>query len=153
MEQLNLDGTATPLSEVAPGFWAPSKPSVPPIDETALGYWVRNPSAGPDAYTLRAGPRWVKIDSRLAGLLSVSTDTIRRLAAAGFVEIRQPSPELYVLDLDSWWSHLENTDPAVDPMFWDPESENRNKYLFYNGLGGISPEAWSKNNKRKEESR
>ena len=127
MEQLNLDGSTTPMSEAAPGFWAPSKPSFPPVDETALGYWVRNPAAGPDAYTLRAGPRWAKIDQRLAALLGVSSDTIRRLAAAGFVEIRQPSPELYLLDLDSWQRHLDDTDPAEDPDFWAPDKPNRNK--------------------------
>lgn len=140
MEQLNLDGTSTPLSEVIPGFFAPARPSLPPTDETALGYWVRNPAAGPNAYTLRAGPRWAKIDSRLAALLGVSSDTIRRLAAARFVEIRQPSPELYLLDLDSWQCHLDDTDPEVNPDFWDPEGANRNKYLFYNGLGGHAPD-------------
>lgn len=142
MEQLNLDGSATPLSEAAPGMWAPSRPSLPPVDETALGYWVRNPAAGPDAYTLRAGPRWAKIDQRLAALLGVSSDTIRRLAAAGFVEIRQPSPELYLLDLDSWQRHLDATDPDDAPDFWaiGHKNGNRNRYLFYNGLGGHAPE-------------
>ena len=66
MEQLNLDGTSTPmLSEAEPGIWAPSKPSLPPIDENALGYWVRTPAAGPNTYKLMAGSRWAKIDGKL----------------------------------------------------------------------------------------
>ncbi len=142
MEQLNLDGTSTPmLSEAEPGIWAPSKPSLPPIDENALGYWVRTPAAGPNTYKLMAGSRWAKIDGKLAAILGVSTATIRRLAAAAFVEIRQPSPELYLLDLDSWQRHLDATDPAEAPDFWEPDGENRNKYLFFNGLGGTAPES------------
>lgn len=141
MEQLTLYDGPIKLSEAAPDRWAPSQPSIPPIDETALGYWVRNPQAGPDAYTLRAGPRWAKLDRKLAATLGVSSDTVRRLAAAGFIEIRQPSPELYLLDIDSWHNHLDATDPDVDPDFWEYGGANRNKYLFYNGLGGHAPEA------------
>ena len=123
------------FSEAAPGNWAPTCPSIPPADETALGYWVRNPGAGPNAYTLRSGPRFAKLDARLAKTLGVSTDTIRRLANAGFVEIRQPSPNLYLLDLDSWQHHLDETDPADNPDFWAAGSENLKRYLFANGLG------------------
>lgn len=123
------------FSEPAPGAWAPSRLSTPPRDETALGLWIRDPKSGPDAYKLRPGPRFARIDDRLAKALGVSRRTVMRLAAAGFVETRQPTPGVHLLDLDSWQRHLDATDPADNPDYWAAGSDNLKRYLFANGLG------------------
>ena len=141
MKQMLLDGTEQDLREVEPHRYAPAEPSVPPQDEMALGFWVRNPAGGAGAYLLKPGPRWAKLSDKLAACLGVSVDTLKRLAAAQFIGLRQPSPELYLLDLDSWQNHLDATDPETAPDFWAPGGDNRNRYLFYNNLGGHAPKS------------
>jgi len=146
MEQTILFGEPKELTEVAPRMWARKAPEIPhePEDESVLCSWVRSgvDENGTPVYKPVPDARFAKITARLCAALGVSYETIRRLANAGFVEIRQPSPDLFLLDLDSWRQHLDNTDPNINPEFWAPGKRNRNHYLFVNALGGYNTKDW-----------
>ena len=124
------------LKQVAPGVWAPAAPGTL-ADETTLCEWVRL-SGDPATYRPRPLGRMAKIGRKLEGALGVSAETVKRLGAAGFVVVTQPSPGVWLLDLDSWVKHLEATDPDEAPDFWARGGENHTRYQFRNALGHVA---------------
>ena len=61
----------------------------------------------------------VKLDSELAALLGFPGQfhTLYRLADSGFVEIVKVSPQVRLINLDSWFNHLRRC--AENPEFWE----------------------------------
>lgn len=119
------------LVEVAPGRFACKDGATP---EYVIAEVFRRPDG---SLGLRLGEdcgRMVKLNATLGELLGFKGQlhTIRRLGVAGFVRIVQPSPSVHLLDLDSWYAHLERT--VDDPDFWDRDAENYKHYLMANGL-------------------
>jgi hypothetical protein len=49
--------------------------------------------------------------------LGTRTDTLRRLIRASFVDGGRPSPDLYTVNLASYFAHLKRC--AEDPGFWE----------------------------------
>lgn len=121
---------------IAPGVPARTArpPAHRPTDETTLCDWVRfTLPDGSVAYRPRPLGRWAKVGRKLERAIGASAETLRRLNAAGFIEMQNPSPGLWNLDLDSWARHLEATDPAENPDFWEEGQGNLERYRFRNG--------------------
>jgi len=77
--------------------------------------------------------RYIRLSSRTVKLLGFNRiTTIQRLGVAGFVEIANPSPNVYLLNLDSWFSHLRKTQD--DPDFWEEGGDNWKTYMFKSGF-------------------
>lgn len=118
------------LIQVAPGKWAMRGG---PDPEYVLAEVFRHADG-----TLGLRPadegRCARLTGDLGQMLGFpgQLHTVRRLARAGFVRMPQPSPCVYMLDLDSWFQHLHETED--DPDFWDPDGPNLRKYLMANGL-------------------
>lgn len=119
------------LVEVAPGRYACRDGATP---EYVMAEVFRRADG---SLGLRLGVdcgRFVKLTATVGELLGFAGQlhTIRRLGVAGFVRIVQPSPSVYLLDLDSWYAHIERT--ADDPDFWARDEQNYRHYLMANGL-------------------
>lgn len=122
----------TSLIEVAPGRYEPPRGESPPeyvvaeTVSTAEGLRLRPAGFG----------RLAKLGPELRDLLGVSSrgqiETVKRLGRAGFVGLYHASPGVYLLDVDSWFRHLDQV--AEDPDFWDPEDSNWRRYMMANGL-------------------
>lgn len=73
---------------------------------------------------------------RAIGITDHSIDaqrqTLHRLARAGFIELIHLSPGVWLLDLDSWFRHLQECQEHAD--LWDPGSPDLARYLDANGL-------------------
>ena len=87
------------------------------------------------------GGKWVRLSAGLCaelGFRDVSRwrkhETMMRLYRAGFIDMVQPSPGVWLLDIDSWFRHLKNC--AENPDIWEDGSEDRETYLQKNALGG-----------------
>ena len=123
------DHTEGDLIQVSPGkFVSPN--GKPP--EQILAEVFHN---GDGTLGIRPLPngRYIRLSRRTVKLLGISRPTtIQRLGIAGFVEVARPSPGVYLLNLDSWLSHLQRTQD--DPDFWDEGGENWNTYMFKNGF-------------------
>lgn len=118
------------LVQVAPGKWAAKGG---PDPEIILAEVFRHPD-GTLGFRPSGEGRWVKLTPRVGELLGFEGQlhTVRRLARAGFVRLAHPSPDVYQLNLDSWFDHLRNTEE--DPDFWDPDGDHLRTYLMANGL-------------------
>lgn len=118
------------LVQVAPGKWAMKGG---PDPEHILAEVFRHPD-GTLGFRPAGYGRLAKLTADLGTLLGFEGQlhTVRRLARAGFIRFFQPSPCVYLLDLDSWFAHLDATEE--DPDFWDPEGPNLKRYLMANGL-------------------
>jgi len=80
-----------------------------------------------------AGGRYIRLSHRTVKILGFNrTTTILRLGFAGFVEVAHPSPEVYLLNLDSWYSHLQKTQD--NPDFWEEGGDNWRTYMFKSGF-------------------
>lgn len=126
---INQEPSGT-LVQVAPGKWAMRGG---PDPEYILAEVFRHPD-GTLGFRPSGEGRFVKLTPHVGELLGFAGQlhTIRRLARAGFIRMPQPSPCVYMLELDSWFEHMRTTED--DPDFWDPEGENLKKYLMANGL-------------------
>lgn len=118
------------LVQVAPGRWAMKGG---PDPEHILAEVFRHPD-GTLGFRPAGYGRLAKLTAEVGALLGFEGQlhTVRRLARAGFIRFYQPSPCVYLLDLDSWFAHLDATEE--DPDFWDPEGPNLRRYLMANGL-------------------
>jgi hypothetical protein len=119
------------LTQVAPGKWAASAKGEDPEHIIAEVFRHADGTLGfrPSGYG-----RMAKICSATGALLGFQgqLETIRRLGRAGFVRLCHPSPSVYLLDLDSWFAHLDQTEE--DPDLWDAGGANLRRYLMANGL-------------------
>jgi len=79
------------------------------------------------------GGRFIRLSRSMVRLLGMRRpETILRLGIAGFVEVARPSPGVTLLNLDSWLSHLRQTQD--DPDFWEEGGENWRTYMMKNGF-------------------
>jgi hypothetical protein len=75
---------------------------------------------GGGAFRLQPRPlnAWVSFSRRDLDRLgiTISQTTLRRLAVAKFIEVRQISPSRHELSLQSWFAHCDRV--QNDPEFW-----------------------------------
>lgn len=121
------DGT---LVQVAPGKWSMRGA---PDPEHIIAEVFRH-GDGTLGFRPAGYGRMAKLCSLTGALIGFpgQLETIRRLGRAAFIRLYHPSPSVYLLDLDSWFAHLDLTQD--DPDFWDPEGPNLKTYLMANGL-------------------
>lgn len=71
------------------------------------------------------GRRWLLLDKKgyeqlgISGFCEGKRNTMRRLWEAGLIRVSLISPKLYLLDMDSWESHIRRCEE--DPWLWDRE--------------------------------
>lgn len=144
-------GAPEPFGRPRPQACAPLPPAPPPegkLVQVAPGKWASKGGPDPEYVlaevfrhadgTLGLRPadegRCARLTADLGHMLGFpgQLHTVRRLARAGFIRMPQPSPGCYLLDLDSWYRHLRETEEDTD--FWDPDGPNLRRYLMANGL-------------------
>lgn len=134
--QARLHAATRPdMVEIAPGKFAPKDGAQAP--EMCIASWKRESDG-----TYRAVPvceRMVKLTSKLTRMLGFpgQFETIRRLGRAGYIECIKVTPQIYLLNLDSWYNHLRRC--AEDPEFWDSDGKNLKEYR--QAQGWIDPSA------------
>jgi hypothetical protein len=71
--------------------------------------------------------KFVRLDAELAACMGFPCQfhTLYRLADAGFIEMVKVSPQLRLINLDSWFNHLRRC--AENPEFWE-NAERRKAY-------------------------
>lgn len=74
--------------------------------------------------------RWLLLDD--AGLAEIGLTrkqywTLTRLAEAGMIKLYRVSPRVALMDLGTWWKHMEAV--GEDPWFW----EDRKRIQAYRG--------------------
>lgn len=71
---------------------------------------------------------WARVDSALLESIGLGRQfhTFMRLVRAGFIEVVPIAPHTSLLNLDSWFNHLQRC--AEDPEFWEPGRGNREAY-------------------------
>lgn len=117
-----------------PGRWRPREGEDAP--KVCVCRWVQLSDG-----TFRPEPfpyRWAQVTRELLQELGFApdasvrsrSDTLQRLAAAGFVRLARISPGVTLLDLDSWQEHLWRC--LADPFYWEEGSEAREKYAEAN---------------------
>ncbi len=109
------------MSEVAPGQLASH------LDVWELPSYVMSKlvPAGDGTYKLEMADEWfgwipiTEIRSKL-GIKGMSLDTIRRLCVAGMIEHCQPTPQIFLIKIDSLVEHLERTKnvKAKEESWW-----------------------------------
>ena len=119
-------GEAAPQVAIAPGQRFVPLPADPEPDRLLVYKLVH---VGDNLYkaVAQAHDRVMLINSaniRQLGL-GVSRKTLHRLLAGGFVKGGQISPQVYYLDLASYFAHLQAC--VADPHFWD-DPERRRRY-------------------------
>ena len=123
--QARLKDAARPaMVQAAPGRWVPANGKVPEVSlckwrQEADGSWTPLPFT----------ERLVRLDAQLAAVLGFGGrqyQTLRRLGAAGFVEMIQIAPRVVLINLDSYCNHLRRC--AEDPFFWSTGGRNLDEY-------------------------
>jgi len=117
--------------------WIPATHITEP-PKFCLGRWIKK---GPEFRLIPAGGKWIRMTAEVAAELGwrgvdrkSSYDTLKRLAAAGFIDFVHVAPGTHLLDLESWFRHLG--DCMSNPDKWDKGSEDLETYQESNGLGG-----------------
>lgn len=123
------DATRPDMVQVSPGKWSPRIGCQVP--EMTLAQWHREADG-----TYTPAPiteRMVKLSNKLCTMLGFpgQVETIRRLARAGNIECIKFSPQIYLLNIDSWFNHLRRC--AEDAEFWDRDGKNYRNYVLANG--------------------
>jgi len=114
---------------VAPGKYMPRSGCQAP--EVCLAQWRRNPDG-----TYSPAPfqeRMARLSQKLCRMLGFAGqfETLRRLGRAGNIELIKISPQVYLLNIDSWFNHLRRC--AEDPDLWDKEGEMYRNYVKAQG--------------------
>jgi hypothetical protein len=116
---------AARMVEISPGRYtlAPAGRHAPDVvmcraTPAGDGTWKLNPE----------NVTWARIDAALLDAIGLGRqwDTLMRLHKAGFVEIAPIAPHTHLLNLDSWWNHIQRC--VENPEFWDPGRGNREAY-------------------------
>jgi hypothetical protein len=104
------------MVQVSPGEYIPAS-GQDRVQQVTLARWtmLANGNWKPVPFT----EHLVKLDSELAALLGFPGQfhTLYRLADSGFVEIVKVSPQVRLINLDSWFNHLRRC--AENPEFWE----------------------------------
>ncbi len=118
--------------EVAPGKSIQPLPQDLDLPKVALVSWQK---IGPNEYrpVVRVHERWVRVTGGLPVQLGMGIDynTLMRLIKAGFIVSRRPAPNTTVIDLESWFAHMQ---ASSDAEFWDRRDDpatrltNRERY-------------------------
>lgn len=112
------------VSEVAPGIFATTELAPEEVPRFGIVRMLRQPDGRyipvltGYGQMMRMGDQFV----RKCGIEGLSTRTLYRLIAAGFVRCRRPAPNVIFVDLVSLVEHLEKTE---DPEFWNAENLRR----------------------------
>jgi hypothetical protein len=115
---------ATDLVEITPGVWEPG--TVDPRDVPRYGLcWLMRQTDGSYLPIIKAHALYVSMSHDLPGQLGLkglSSRSLYRLIAAGFVASTSPTPGTILIDLGSLATHIE---AARDPEFWTSERRKR----------------------------
>jgi len=117
------------MVQVAPGRWAPRAGSDAP--DMTIARWHREPDG---TYTpIPCAERMAKLTNRLCRMLGMpgQAETLRRLGRAGNIELIKISPQIYLLNLDSWFNHLRRC--AENPELWDKDGKQYRNYVQAQG--------------------
>lgn len=114
---------------VAPGRYMPRAGCEAP--EVCLAHWRQNPDG-----TFSPAPfqeRMARLSHKLCAMLGFpgQFETLRRLARAGNIELIKISPQVYLLNIDSWFNHLRRC--AEDPDLWDKDGAMYRHYVQSQG--------------------
>lgn len=112
------------LNEIAPGKM------VSHVDVWVLPTYVLSKlvPTGDGAYKLEVVDEWAgwvkatEVTERL-GIKGFSVETLHRLCAAGFIEHCQPTPQIYLIKIDSLLEHMQSTKDTrqgADP-YWNEQ--------------------------------
>lgn len=128
------------MVRVAPGVcgWVPAAGARHGVSRHVLCRWSRQGDGTyipvPMRYRMvRMTPATTAMLGFISGSSRTRADTLLRLGAAGFVECVRISPKCWLLDLDSWFRHLEEC--MLDAEYWEPGGEALARYNLANGLG------------------
>jgi len=134
------EACAPDMVRVAPGrhAWVPAEKARREVARHVLCRWSRQPDGTyapvPLPYRLvRMTPELTAMLGFVSGGRAVRADTLLRLSNAGFIDCVRVSPGCWMLDLDSWFRHLQEC--MEDPEYWDEGGEARRRYNLANGLG------------------
>ncbi len=109
----------TPMVEVAPNRWVQQELGFS-VPETIFCDVV---PAGEGKWKLvpRTWEQWERVTGELCLKLGLGerTDTLRRLIRSNFVDGARVSPDLYTVNLASYFAHLKRC--AENPDFWNDE--------------------------------
>lgn len=122
-------------TEVEPGKYLVSQPTVPP-PLTGLHTWKKK-ADGCYEPVLELRSALVPLNEWNPRRYGCSRQTIHRLCIAGFVRADQPSPSTFVVDLHSYYEHLDQV--RSEPLFWNEDRLARYsaaRLLHNRGLGG-----------------
>ncbi len=136
-----LEEAARPdMVRVAPGkhAWVPAEWAKDAVPRHVLCRWAKQPDGTyhpvPFPHRLvRMTPETTAMLGFVSGNRNVRSDTLLRLARAGFIECVRVSPNCWMIDLDSWFAHLSAC--LDDEELWEPGGEAREQYNRANGLG------------------
>lgn len=117
------------LRQVAPDRYVPTDPDLVPDVLLCKVIPLDN-----GEYTIRPFREdWIRMCNSNLKLLGLANqrDTLVRLGRAGFVEVIQASPGMFLLNLTSWYNHLRRVAQceADGESFWEPGKGNRELYL------------------------
>jgi hypothetical protein len=123
------------LREVAPGKFVPSDPHIKELPEIIL---CRVVPLGNGEYTLQPFREdWLRMSKENLKLIGMAhqSDTLGRLAKAGFIEILPVAPGTKLLNLTSWYNHLRRVAAcqADEENFWEVGKGN---IELYREVGG-----------------
>lgn len=91
--------------------------------------------------------RWARLTAEVTAMMGFGVglngrarrDTILRLAAAGFLEVAQVSPGVWIINVDSWMAHLQAC--IDDPFRWEKGQPAREQYDIANCMGSYDKRA------------
>lgn len=113
----------TEATQIAPGLYIPTE-QLPQEAVPQYGY-VKFVKQG-DVYqpVIRGWGKAIRMRPSLKEALGLDLPykTIMRLIKGGFIAARVPAPNTYLMDLDSFYEHIE---ASKDPEFWTPERRHR----------------------------
>lgn len=72
---------------------------------------------------------WARVSHELLKVLGLPRQflTLYRLNRAGFIEMVRIAPHTYLLNMDSWFNHVQRCAESRDE-FWEPSGKNRAAY-------------------------
>ena len=123
-------------TEVEPGTYLVSSPAAaPPL--TGRHTWRRREDGAYEP-VLELRSALIPLSEWNPKRYGCSKQTIQRLCIAGFVRGDMPGPGTLIIDLDSYYAHLDLV--RTEPLFWNEERLARYsaaRLLHNKGLGGL----------------
>jgi hypothetical protein len=131
-----LKALDTPLYQIAPGVWVSGMPAFEMPSHVLCR--IVPVSASPGQFTLApegSYPGYVRMSDDLGerlGILGLSSTTMRRLLAAGFVDHIRPAPGCIFISIESLLAHFARTanDCEQDASYWTAKRREAWKETF-----------------------